>query len=144
MNAIKSIYDWTWVILFFAILIILFVTSIPQTIILYNWASYSVEEVEPIPLTEEETNSFCSNQNCYYTHKVNFDGRDIIFDWHGFHYKDKLWIFSRTEAGRKFIEHYGTFNNKSLTKEDMENIKTIDHVWGSSDKFYKLNNSFIK
>ena len=109
MNTIKSIYEWTRVILFFAILIIIFVTFIPQTIILYNWVSYSVEEVEPIPLTEEEMNSFCSNQNCYYTHKVNFDGRDIIFDWHGFHYKDKLWIFTREEGGRKFIEHKEEF-----------------------------------
>ena len=109
MNALKSIYEWTRVILFFAILIVLLLTSISQTIVFYNWVSYSVEQVEPTPLTEEETNSFCSNQRCYYTHKVNFDGRDIIFDWHGSHYKDKLWIFTREEGGRKFIEHKEEF-----------------------------------
>ncbi|NBU98040.1 MAG: hypothetical protein EBS19_07495 [Spirochaetia bacterium] len=109
MSTIKSIYDWTRVILFFAILIILFITSISQTIILYNWVSYSVEEVEPVELTEDEISTFCSNQKCYYTHKVNLDGRDITFDWHGFHYKNKIWIFTRMEGGRKFIEHKEEF-----------------------------------
>ena len=114
MNTLKSIYEWTRVILFFAILIVLLLTSISQTMVFYNWASYSVEQVEPILLTEEETNSFCSNQKCYYTHKINFDGRDIIFDWHGFHYKDKLWIFTREEGGRKFIEHKEEFFSEYL------------------------------
>ncbi len=109
MNTLKSIYDWTRVILFFTILIVLFFTSISQSIVFYNWVSYSVEQIEPIPLTDEETNSFCSNQSCYYTHKVWLDGRDIVLDWHGFHYKDKLWIFTREEGGRKFIEHKEEF-----------------------------------
>jgi hypothetical protein len=109
MNTLKSIYDWTRVLVFFAILLILLVTSISQSIVFYNLAIYSIEQVEPIPLTEEEISSFCSNQSCYYSHKINFDGRVITFDWHGFHYKDKLWVFTRIEDGKKFIEHKEEF-----------------------------------
>ena len=109
MNTLKSIYDWTRVLVFFAILLILLLTSISQSIVFYNWAIYSIEQVEPIPLTEEEISSFCSNQSCYYSHKINFDGRVITFDWHGFHYKDKLWVFTRKEEGKKFIEHKEEF-----------------------------------
>jgi len=109
MNTLKSIYDWTRVLVFFVILLILLLTSISQSIVFYNWAIYSIEQVEPIPLTEEEISSFCSNQSCYYSHKINFDGRVITFDWHGFHYKDKLWVFTRIEEGKKFIEHKEEF-----------------------------------
>ena len=105
MNTLKSIYDWTRFILFLVIVIVLLLTSISQCIVFYNWVSYSYEQIEPILLTEEESNSFCSNQNCHYTHKVDFDGRYIIMDWHGFHYKDKLWVFTYEEEGRKFIVH---------------------------------------
>ena len=105
MNTLKSIYDWTRFILFLVIVIVLLLSSISQCIVFYNWVSYSYEQIEPILLTEEESNSFCSNQNCHYTHKVDFDGRYIIMDWHGFHYKDKLWVFTYEEEGRKFIVH---------------------------------------
>ncbi len=109
MNFLKSIYDWTRVILFFAIWIVLLFTSISQISIFYHLLFYSTEQTELIPLTEKEINSFCSNQNCYYTHKVFLDGRYITIDWHGFHYKDSLWIFIREEEGRKWIEHKEEF-----------------------------------
>jgi hypothetical protein len=105
MNILKSIYDWTRVILFFAIWIILFFTSVSQISILYHLALYSTEQIKPIPLTDTEIDSFCLNQSCHYTHKVLFDGRYITLDWHGFHYKDTLWIFIREDEGRKWIEH---------------------------------------
>ena len=46
------------------------------------------------------------------------------------------------QRGRKFIEQYGTFVNRTFTKEELKDIEIVQHIWSSNDRFYKLADKY--